>query len=332
MLVNHGRFQLRRVSAAIALLCIAIPVGGGDESAVPSSQPARATARPWWLDREDQRSRVVEARDADSRGRAVLDPFAVDELLARSVQTLAEEATPSRAWRVILGSAERIVILFDSHARQLQDSTDTFARVLVQQLTAAGYDAAAITLVNAPEGLALSLGTSRPSRGWGRAIPVGGQMEQIPAYLDEADAVINVPTLAAQPIGGVSGCVQNAAMSFVRHPARYYRDSGPATAAQVIMNEQVSSKLRLNIVNALCIILEGGADATGEQIIGYGGLFVGFDPVAVDTQALSVLLRERHHSGFENPILPVCLNAATELGLGRRQVDALRRIPITRGG
>ena len=98
------------------------------------------------------------------------------------------------------------------------------------------------------------------------------------------------------------------------------------------MNERVSSKIRLNIVNALRIILEGGADAGTEHIVGYGGLFVGFDPVAVDTQALSVLLRERHHGGLEKGIEPVFLDAATEAGLGRRQTDAIQRLPLSRGG
>ncbi|MBN2446958.1 MAG: DUF362 domain-containing protein [Phycisphaerae bacterium] len=275
---------------------------------------------------------MIEARDEAPRDNFAIDAFAVEELLTRSVQTLTGEATPERAWRAILGPGERIVILFDAQADRLQETSDTLGRVLVRQITSAGYDLTGITLVNAPERLSRSLNTRPPEHGWGQAIPVGRQMEQIPSYLDEADAVINISTLAAQPIGGVSGCVQNAALSFVRHPARYYRDDGPTLASQVLMNERVNSKIRINIVNALRIILEGGADAPADQVVGFGGLFVGFDPVAVDTQALSVLLHERHQGGIHAPIDSEFLDAATELGLGRRQIDAIQRIPISLGG
>ena len=102
-------------------------------------------------------------------------------------------------------------------------------------------------------------------------------------------------------------------------------------AAQVLSNECVSSKIRLNIVNALRIVMDGGADARADQIVGLGGLFVGFDPVAVDTQALSALLRERRASGMAQPIPTACLDEATRLGLGRRQIDELQRILIDRG-
>ena len=200
--VKHGHQHARRLVAVAVLFCVLAPVNNGAE---PTSQPASAKSRPWWLDRESPRSRVVEARDTAPRDAFILDAFAVDELVARSVQTLTDEATPERAWRAVIGPGERIVILFDSNAHRLQQSADTLGRVLVRQLSDAGYDPANIALVNAPTGLASSLGTRPLERGWGQAIPVGGQMEQVPAYLDDADAIINVPSLAAQPIGGGVG-------------------------------------------------------------------------------------------------------------------------------
>ena len=228
--VKHARFRIsrvpQRVGALLLLVLVAVPADRGADPASPASQPAAAVAKPWWLVHESPRSRVVEARDGDARDGATLAQFVVDELLASSIQILTDEATADRAWRAILGSAERIVILFDGNAARLQDTADTLGRVIVQQLVSAGYEVTGITLINAPDGLALSLGTPKPERGWGQPIPVGGHLEQMPSYLDDADAVINVPTLAAQPIGGASGCVQNAALSFVRHPARYYRESG----------------------------------------------------------------------------------------------------------
>ncbi len=295
----------------------------------PTTQPttAESNAGPWWMGPKYARSRVVENRSDSALRNMIPAPGAVEDLLGKAVGALVDESSSEGAWRTILGSSKRITIRVDAFAADVLRTGDSMIRVLVQELQRADYPTESITVVNAPEYLYRALGVRKPVIGWGAAAPVGENREQLANWLFESDAIINVPFLAAAPIGGMSCCTNTLAYSLVRHPAKYYLDDGPRQIAQVLADKQVHSRLRLNVVNALRVIIDGGADATEAQIVPYGGLLVGFDPVAVDSVALDLLLHERRAAELGARHAPH-IEEAVRLGLGRREVNELECVML----
>jgi hypothetical protein len=146
-----------------------------------SSQPTTSAADPrgqdpraWWLRREPARARVVDVRGHDVLHAAAADPIALGEMLDQGIQNLTGVRNVSAAWRTVLGSVERIVVKFNSVGAQVLRTSEGLARLLVQRLTAAGYESAKLMLVEIPGFVAEELGTGPVPRGWGSEIEVGG--------------------------------------------------------------------------------------------------------------------------------------------------------------
>lgn len=289
--------------------------------------------RPWWLGPEYERSRVVQVRADNTLNGTIPDPYVVDDLVGQGVEALAAETSPARAWRKLLGDARRIVLKFDIKAAKLLNTTDALARVLVEQLAEAGYHPRTLHLVHVPNYLERALETSPVDRGWGEPLQIGDRLEPVANYLYECDALINIPSLMAHPVGGMACGIHSLGYGLLKHPGRYYKDNGYRLIPELLTHRAVSDKLRLTIVNALRVIVAGGADATENEVSPFGGLLLGFDPVAVDSLALEVLARERRRLGHEGTPDAPYINRAVALEVGRRQVNEVEHqlIGPTRG-
>ena len=114
----------------------------------------------------------------------------------------------------------------------------------------------------------------------------------------------------------------------MRRPARYYTEPDGRTAAQTLAFKEVSSRLRLTLVDLLRVILRDGADAQADDITDYAGVLLGFDPVAIDSHALDILRRERRTAGVMNTLDAPHIELASKLGLGRRRVHEIDQIVI----
>lgn len=327
------REMLRGMAAAGGLL---MGAGWPVDAVAQDSQPA--TSRPLqpvplgtqlpWLVREPHRSRVVDARSDRILSGTNIDTLLLESMLQRSLQTLTGAESMPDAWRAILGPAERIAIKFNSVGASLIGTNDDVARALVRHLTRVGYRPDQITLIEVPQYLTNELETRAPAPGWGETIRVGDSAEPVAHYLLEADAVINVPLLKTHQIAGVSGAMKNISHAVVRHPARYHANGCSPFIGQIIYSQEVSSKLRLTVLNALRIVVDRGPDAHNEDLVEYGGLLTGFDPVAVDSVGLSLLLVERRRRGLEEPVLTRYLEAAGDIGVGRWRPADIERIPL----
>jgi hypothetical protein len=322
-------------AAAVGTLGLLCDVDSGLAQARPPvasrPSPVQLPDVPWWLQRHGPRSRVVEVRSSRVLGGSVVDPITLGELLNQGMCGLTGAAGVSDAWRAVLGSAGRIVVKFNSVGASIINTNNAMAHTLVAQLAAAGYDPGRIALAEVPEFLAEELGTAQVGRGWGRAIEVGGRPEPLAQYLHDADAVINVPFLKTHQIAGMSGCLKNLSHALIRHPARYHANGCSPYVAQVVGSIEVSSRLKLNVVNAIRIVANRGPDAIEEDVVGYGGLLLGFDPVALDNVGLSILARERRRKGFEADLNVRYLASAAEMGLGRWRAADIERTVIDAG-
>lgn len=325
------RRELLSAGAAAALgLLPAAESCYGQVTQHATSRPAVAASHrmPWWLRAERTRARVVDVRSAGVSRPTAINMATLSDMLDQGTQVLTGAASPTEAWRSILGSAERIVIKFNSVGARVLKTTEPLAKLLVQRVGAAGYDQEQITLVEAPAPLANELGTARAARGWGGEIEVGGRPEQLAQYLFEADAIINVPFLKTHQIAGMTGCLKNLSHALVRHPMRYHANGCSPYVGQVVGAQEVSSRIKLNLVNALRVVVDHGPDARAEDIVEYGGLLFGFDPLAVDNVGLSILAVERKNRGLEGGLTIRHLASAAEMGVGRWRPADIDRVAV----
>lgn len=283
---------------------------------------------PWWLAAERPRSRVVDVRSDRVLQGASVNPLALETMLARAVQAVTEKADASEAWRTILGDAQKVLLKFNKVCAELLGTSPAVARAILSQLVDAGYNPKLATIAEVPGPLARQLGVAPLPEGWGDEIPVGHDYEPLAAWLLEADAVINVGFLKTHAIAGMSACCNNLSHSVIRRPARWHANGCAPFVGEVVGSPPVASRLKLNIVNALRVVVENGADAREGDLEAYGGLLLGRDPVAVDSVALRLLdvLRRRH--GIEQAVNVPYLGAAGRDGIGRERPADIDRVQL----
>lgn len=293
-----------------------------------TTQPAGARTVPWWLGPEHPRSRVVIARADNALNGTVPSQPVVEDLIGSGVQALTAKTSPDQAWDMVLQGAQRIAVKFDPAGGGVTGTSEVVARGLVQHLNEAGYHPRTLTLVGLPEHVGKALGTRPVERGWGEPIAVGADQVQVANWVYAADAIINLPTLAAGPVGGVWACLRNLGYGILRHPAKYYTGSGPADVARALATEPILKRWRLNLVDALRVVLRSGADAISSEIREYGGFVIGFDPIAAESASGDILMRERRAAEMSPEVENAFLAAGIEAGLGRRRVDEIEPVLI----
>ena len=115
---------------------------------------------------------------------------------------------------------------------------------------------------------------------------------------DEADVLINFPALKSHWLSGLAGALKNWAGAVTGinvqdndSPFPFHGDSC-ANLGMLNAIEPIRKKSRLVIIDALWPLFEGGPQVNPAYLWQYGGLFLGEDPVAVDTM-LNILLEKK---------------------------------------
>jgi len=311
-------------------LCADLPRGIAQETRPATSQsiwqpPGHPLA---WIEQHPGRSRVIDIRSRKALDATVVDRIELGEMLDQGMQRLTGELVSAKAWRSVLGSAERIVVKFNSVGADVIGTNSACAELLFERLTGAGYTPESITLVEAPAYMNKRLGTQDPVPGWGKSIRVGEGREPLARYLLDADAIINVPFLKTHQIAGISACMKNLSHAVIRHPARYHANGCSPYVGQVIISKEVSSRIKLNLINALRVVVNRGPDAREEDVVGYGGLLMGFDPLAVDGVGLDVLAGERRRLKLPTSFRVPYIESAAQMGIGRWRPTDVERVAI----
>jgi hypothetical protein len=333
----------RQLLGAAAATVVGVVAGGRASGAQSTSRPAERgerpdppaaagqtstlPSRPWWMRRGD-RSRVVDVGAPRAVHGWVVDEDMAAGALDLTFRTQTGARDGKEAWREVLGSARRIALKFNAVGADVLRTSLVMARLLVTQIRAAGYGKEPLMLVEMPDHVVEDLECARASRGWGAAVRVGDHDEPLARYLWDADAIVNVAFLKTHRIAGMSGCMKNISHAVIRHPARYHANGCSPFVGRIIGSAPVSSRLRLNLVNAFRIVIRNGPEASEQDVVTYGGIVAGFDPVAVDRVGLSILERARRDHE-----LPVGLNvrylaAAAHEGLGRGHPAEIERIAL----
>lgn len=330
------RRELLRIAAAAGVGALAASGIGSErrQPAQPTSQPESAPAHftPWWMKPPHTRSRVVDIRSRGLADVPVVEEAALRRALASGVQALTGASDTSTAWRVILGPARRIVLKFNAVGAETIDTNEVMAKALVSALAEAGYDPAEVALVETPSRVVQTLDVRQPEPGWGAAISVGDHLEPVANYVHAADAIINVPFLKAHQIAGMSGAMKNISHAVIRHPGLFHGNGCSPYVGQVIGSKEISSRLRLNVVNALRIVFRNGPEANVDDVCAHGGLLLGYDPVAVDTAGLALLALHRSEAELKKVPVVRYLESAASAGVGRREGHELDQVVLAENG
>ncbi|MBI5862901.1 MAG: DUF362 domain-containing protein [Planctomycetes bacterium] len=327
----HGqsRRSFLQAAASTALGLGSLSATAVAQQQTPASKPARPLAsQPAWLTDGRERSRVVEAIQPRIVRGAVADSLALRDIVGEVVQRLADEASPERAWKRILDGCKTIVLKFNSVGSNLLTTNDALARVLVRGLATAGFPPEQVALIETSENLAAELETRKPTAGWGKQITVGGSPVALANYVLEADAVINVGLLKTHNIAGMSASMKNLAYGVIRHPARYHGGGCSPYVAEILADPELLKRMKINFVNGLQAVIDGGPEASNENVASIGVILGGTDPVALDAMAQSVLEGARRDAGLSASVSVAYMKAATQMGLGRARFQEIERITI----
>lgn len=318
-----GRWEVSAAQQDPEATAPAVGASQSRQSAQPIGQIQPLEQAPWWMGSRFPRSRVVTNRLARSLKGSIPDPIVLLDMLARTLQSLTDETSPQRAWRSLLGASQRIVIRFDRMAYSLINTGNSLAQAMIRQLEDAGYAKNSISLVGVPRHIERSFGTQPAERGWSGSLTVAGKPDEHPRWLTESNAIINCGSLIAHPEFGFWSNLTGLGYDVLRHPGRYYRAEYLEEIFRVVGSPAVTARLKLNLTNALRVVLDRGADADADQVASWGGLIASRDPVAADATGFEVLIRERNSVGYATPLNGRLLEIAERLKLGRRQVYAL---------
>lgn len=330
---SANRFTRRELlrTAAGAGVGLLIP-GAFAQNSRPSTAPSARLPVPWWLTTYAERSRVVTVRSADVLHASVVDPPTLGEMLDLGIKNLTRLESTELAWRAVLGSAERVLLKFNSVGAKEIATNETLGTLLVERIEAAGWPRERITIAELPAHVIRRLGCAPPAPGWSDSLDLDGRPEPLAVYALAADAIVNVGLLKTHQIAGMSCCMKNLAYGVIRHPARYHANGCAAYVPRIIAAPALANRLKLNIVNGLRIVARNGPEAVEEDIVSYGGIVLGFDPLAVDGVGWSILTTERHQLGIDEEVVVPYLVSAAQMGVGRWRQSEIDQVLVSVDG
>jgi len=297
------------------------------------------------------RTRVVVARDP-----ALVDgPCGKVEggrassMLDEAVRRLADDTDAATAWQRLFRPKDVVGIKVNCLSGPRMSTRREVVGAIVNGLRQAGVAEDHI-IVWDKEDADLKRAGYTIARGRGRSVygTIGGQFS--PGYEDEVrfagehvgscfsrilteqvTALVNVPVLKDHNVAGVTLGLKNW-FGAIHNPNKYHDTLCDPYAAELSTHASIRRKLRLVVVDATTLQYDGGPSARPDLALGFGGLLVGTDPVAVDACGVSLIEEERKRAGL--PSLeaagrpPRHVETAGKLGLGERDLTRLDIVNI----
>jgi putrescine aminotransferase len=152
----------------------------------------------------------------------------------------------------------------------------------------------------------------------------------------EVTRIINLPVPKDHNCAGITGCLKNLAFGSVNNTARFH--PGPhfcdPMIGEICAHPAVRGKVVLHVMDALKGVYDGGPAANPNATFELRELWMGRDPVAMDSVLLGVIDAERQ-KGRKAPIgqggaTARHIETAAKLGLGVASPDAARVVRVER--
>ncbi len=318
--------QAGRATAALAVPAMLADVVRASQQGSPATLPA-VGSRP----SSPQIDQAAKSVVADVRAREVVADADIQEtllfeMIEEGVRLAASASSPGEAWNKLIKPDEVIGIKFNQIGAETIRTTDPFAGQIVESLKRAGVAPDRIILIEAPERLTRELKTRPCPIGFsGGKVSFGSGEDELAAVLQEVAAIINVPFLKTHNIAQMTGCLKNLSHALVRRPKLCHANGCSPFVGDILALPQIRPKMRLNIVNALRAVFEGGPLPSTDSVWTHSGIVVSTDPVAADYIGLEILNAERSRRklpiiGDRDGHIPH-VRAAAESGLGTDDQD-----------
>ncbi|OGC89770.1 MAG: hypothetical protein A2W25_02685 [candidate division Zixibacteria bacterium RBG_16_53_22] len=177
-------------------------------------------------------------------------------------------------------------------------------------------------------------GTDHIGVGYSQALVSNGQIGGLLSRLlvDYSEVVINVPVLKDHGVAGITGALKNHYGS-IHNPNKYHGANCNPYIADLNALEQIKSRQRLIVMDALRVQFHGGPAYQKRWAADCGMVLFGTDPVAIDTIGYDIIEGLRSRAGLESikgsRRQPIYLNTAADYGLGINDVTAIKIEEIT---
>jgi hypothetical protein len=322
----HRRDFLKCVAGgtAAALLRLGLPSSLGQVS--PTTVPSSPS-----IPLEAGKSLIVRARshkimDTDGINRRILR-----ELITLGLNEMIGVTSFSQALKALFSKKDTIGFKFNSSYARLLGTNGHLAEELLRLLWNAGYDPARLVFIEVEPNDDTLPSYGRVKFGWGPVRNFGSGADSFASVLDQVTALVNVGSLKANAVAGMSGCLKNIAYGLIKHPARYHANGCAPYIADIYNLPVIRNKVRVNLLSTLRILLDEGLNARN-CMIEDNGLIFGRDPVAVDAMGFEILDAHRKKRGFKPLIeegdFPRQLVAGAQKGIGVFHPDQIQRKDI----
>lgn len=255
------------------------------------------------------RSRVVKVAAREVVQNATVHRPLLREMIRKAITTLAQTKVERDAWHSFLAPDDRIALKFNRSAQAKLGTTEAMAETLIQSLVEAGFSPEQLVCLEEPSGVASRNGTTLPRLGFSSSVTKFASGEdQLALVLDQVDAIINVPFLKTHNICGFTCSLKNLSHGLVKHPARFHENRCSPYISDIVGLAAIRDKVRINVVDALRVVYDGGPEAATGAIRNLGTVLASIDPVSADTIGLEILNDTRTRSG-----LPVVARSAADV-------------------
>jgi uncharacterized protein (DUF362 family) len=180
----------------------------------------------------------------------------------------------------------------------------------------------------------LCFGTDHRGIGYSNSLvakgKVGGLLSRI--LVDYCDVIINIPVLKDHGIAGITCALKNHYGS-IHNPNKYHDNACDPYIADLNSLEQIRSKQRLIVVDALKIQFHGGPAYHPRWAANYGGVLIGTDPVAIDAVGYEIIEELRKTAGLEKlkggRREPIYIETAAGYGLGIADLEKIDFVKLS---
>lgn len=280
-----------------AFLGFTAAVAAGGWSARRAIAAGEGSRRTLTLDPDSPLSLVVQVEAPNAVNGAVVHKSLIREMLQAALQTVTKTPTVRDAWRTLLRDNDVVGLKFNRSGQFVIGTTPAVAGALIESLIVSGFGPERIVCLEAPAGVAERFGCRPASTGYASVeTDFGSGADQLVRALDDITALINIPFLKEHNIAGLSCALKNLSHGLVKHPARFHDHGCSPYIADIVALPAIRGKLRLNLVDGLRVVFEGGPEATSHNLADTGILLASTDPVAVDSVGLNIInnVRKNH--------------------------------------
>ncbi len=259
------------------------------------------------------------------RGTALHAP-SLRKMFNTAIRQLTGLSDESKAWRQYIGDNERVALVFCSVGERELGTNSQFCGSLLQTLYRCDYHPENFLIVGLKELPDEAKGTMPYLYGWqDNPVDFYSDSDDLALWLNQVDAIIDIPTIMDDNIFGMRGCLTNLSWPLIKSPARLYVSGGDPFICDIYRLPQIRGKVRLHIANSLRILCYGGPEVLPAYIKQTGSILVSTDPVALDRVALELIRRERRlmplPRGADLQIDAGYLETAEAMGLGYRDLN-----------